>query len=160
MNARTMNEMIRKEIMCYQQSKAKGEQGNNWQPRKGHKGGSNFKSLRTSNFKNSAGNFLSKKLGRNHQRNHWPAEEKRTEASSKPEHGQSQKPPLQCCGCGEAHYFKNCPQRGRNDTLENLQEASIVGDVARNIPRINAALEDRREYYQPMIIELEGKLIL
>ena len=40
-----------------------------------------------------------------------------------------------------------------------MQEASIVGDVARNIPRINAALEDQQADYQPTMIELEGKLL-
>ena len=40
-----------------------------------------------------------------------------------------------------------------------MQEASTVGDVARIIPRINASLEDHREYYQPTMIELEGKLL-
>ena len=34
-----------------------------------------------------------------------------------------------------------------------------MGDVARNIPRINAALEYRQADYQPMMIELEGKLL-
>ena len=40
-----------------------------------------------------------------------------------------------------------------------MQEASTVGDVARNIPRINAALEDRQADFQPTMIELEGKLL-
>ena len=44
--------------------------------------------------------------------------------------------------------------------MANMQEASTVGDVARNIPRINATLEDLQVDYQPMMIELEGKLIL
>ena len=34
-----------------------------------------------------------------------------------------------------------------------------MGDVARNIPRINAALEDWQADYQLTMIELEGKLI-
>ena len=43
--------------------------------------------------------------------------------------------------------------------MTNLQEASTVGDVARNIPRINAALEDRQVDYHLTMIELEGKLL-
>ena len=31
--------------------------------------------------------------------------------------------------------------------------------MARNIPRINAPLEDRQEYYHPTMNELEGKLL-
>ena len=34
-----------------------------------------------------------------------------------------------------------------------------MGDVARNIPRINAALEDRQADYQPTMIELDGKIL-
>ena len=34
-----------------------------------------------------------------------------------------------------------------------------MGDVARSIPRINAALEDRQANYQRTMIELEGKLL-
>ena len=62
-------------------------------------------------------------------------------------------------GCGDAHYYRNYPQWGRNEVVTNLQEASIVGYVSRNIPRINAALEDRQADYQPTMIELEGKLL-
>ena len=40
----------------------------------------------------------------------------------------------------------------------NLQEASTLGYVARNIPRINDAMEDRQVYFQPTMIELEGKI--
>ena len=35
----------------------------------------------------------------------------------------------------------------------------MVGEVERSMTRINAALEDRQEYYQPIMIKLEGKLI-
>ena len=34
----------------------------------------------------------------------------------------------------------------------------MVEDVAWNIPKINATIEDRQEDYQPTMIELEGKL--
>ena len=34
-----------------------------------------------------------------------------------------------------------------------------MADVARNIPRINASLEDRKADYQPKMIEIEGKLL-
>ena len=34
-----------------------------------------------------------------------------------------------------------------------------MGDVARNIPRINAALEDRQADFQPTMIELEGTML-
>ena len=34
-----------------------------------------------------------------------------------------------------------------------------MGDVARNIPCINVALEDRQADYQPTMIELKGTLL-
>ena len=82
----------------------------------------------------------------------WPAKDKPTEASSKPEQAQNHKPPLQCWGCGEAHYYKNCPWRGRSEAMTNLQETSTMRDVARNIPIINAALEDQKADYQLTMI--------
>ena len=33
-----------------------------------------------------------------------------------------------------------------------------VGDLARTMPRINAALENRQAYYQNSMVEVEGKL--
>ena len=56
------------------------------------------------------------------------------------------------------NYYKNCPHHGNNEIAANLQDASTIGDVALNIPKINATLEDRQEYYQLTMIELEGKL--
>ena len=106
----TMDEAIRKARMCYQQSKAKGEGGKSWQPKKNEKNNSNFKSSKSGNSKGAARNSISNKFGRNHQRIKWLGEEKSMEASSKLEQGQTTKPPLQCWGCGEAHYYKNCPQ--------------------------------------------------
>lgn len=32
------------------------------------------------------------------------------------------------------------------------------GDVARSIPKINAALEDHQAEYQPIMVEFEGKI--
>eukprot|EP00253_Pinus_taeda_P011521 PITA_11521 len=68
------------------------------------------------------------------------------------------RPPVQCWGCGGPHYVKNCPQRKGVDQISQIHEASTVGDVARSVPRINAALEDRQAEYQPTMVEFEGKI--
>lgn len=39
-----------------------------------------------------------------------------------------------------------------------MQEASMVGEVARSTFIINAALDDNQEEYQPTMIELEGNI--
>jgi len=40
----------------------------------------------------------------------------------------------------------------------NVQEASIVGEVARSIPRINLILDDNHAEYQTTMVELEGNI--
>ena len=39
-----------------------------------------------------------------------------------------------------------------------MQEEMTIGDLARTMPRINAALENRQEDYQTSMVEVEGKL--
>lgn len=98
-----MDEFIRKAIMCYEQAKAKVQQGKRCQTKKEQKGSFRFKRKKTSNFKGIVRSLVSKQFGKNHQRVRWPADDKPTEAYSKPE--QTQNPPLQCWGCGETHYY-------------------------------------------------------
>ena len=40
----------------------------------------------------------------------------------------------------------------------NIQEEEIVGQLAREIPRIYAALEDRQENQQSTMVEVAGKI--
>ena len=40
----------------------------------------------------------------------------------------------------------------------NIQEAETVGQVARTVPRIYAALEDRQAYHQSTVVEVAGKI--
>ena len=44
----------------------------------------------------------------------------------------------------------------QNNTLHNIHEASIVGEIGRSFYRINAALEDRQADHQSTIVEIEG----
>ena len=41
----------------------------------------------------------------------------------------------------------------------NIQEAKIVGQVARAVPRIYAALEDHQEHHQSTMVEAAGNII-
>jgi hypothetical protein len=53
--------------------------------------------------------------------------------------------PLKCWGCGEPHLLRNCPYKNSaNKTIQNIQEASIVGDIGKSIHRINATLDGRQ----------------
>ena len=118
-NPKTMDEAIRKARMCYQQTKDKVEQGKGWQIKKEHKGSSSFRRGKTGKFKGVDRSSVSKQLGKNHQRIRWPVEDRTAKASSKPKQIHNQKPPLQCWGCGEAHYYRNCPQWGRSEAVTN-----------------------------------------
>ena len=54
------------------------------------------------------------------------------------------KGPLKYWECGEPHYLRDCPVKKRNSTpnLHAVQRETAFGDVAREFPRINAALEN------------------
>ena len=54
----------------------------------------------------------------------------------------------------------NCPleNEGARPTY-NIQEAETVGQVARAVPRIYAALEDRQANHQSAVVEVAGKIV-
>ena len=55
---------------------------------------------------------------------------------------------------------RNYPHEGGNvSQVHNIQGAEIVGQVARTIPRIYAALEDLQEDHQSTVVEVEGKIV-
>jgi hypothetical protein len=42
--------------------------------------------------------------------------------------------------------------------VHNIQETTIVKDVARNIPRIYVIVEDQQEDHQTSVVEFEGEI--
>ena len=55
---------------------------------------------------------------------------------------------------------KYCPLENENSRpTYNVQKEETVGQVARVVPRIYAALEDRQEDHQSMVIEVAGKIV-
>ena len=74
-NPKTMDEAIRKERMCYQLSKAKGEIGKSGPPRKGQNFFTNNRNNRSGNYKNAARNPLSKRNGKIQTKTKWASEE-------------------------------------------------------------------------------------
>ena len=65
--------------------------------------------------------------------------------------------PLKCWGCGEPHLLRDCPHRNIHMIMRD-REATTVNDIARNIPTISAALENRQEEHQATMVEMEGKI--
>ena len=55
---------------------------------------------------------------------------------------------------------RNCPLENESARLAyNVQEAETVGQVARAVPRIYAALEDRQADHQSTVVEVAGKIV-
>ena len=54
---------------------------------------------------------------------------------------------------------RSCPLENESARpAYKIQEAEIVGQVARAIPRIYAALEDRQEDHQSAVVEVTGNI--
>ena len=55
---------------------------------------------------------------------------------------------------------RNCPLEDGNARLPyNIQEAETMGQMARAVPRIYAALEDRQADHQSALVEVAGKIV-
>ena len=55
---------------------------------------------------------------------------------------------------------RNCPLENESARpTYNIQEEEIVGQVARAIPRIYAALEDRQADHQSTVVEVASKIV-
>jgi hypothetical protein len=67
--------------------------------------------------------------------------------------------PLKCLGCEEEHLLRDCPHRQHNNVgVYNIQEATIVNDVARSLPKICVALDNRQVDHQASMVEMEGAI--
>jgi hypothetical protein len=73
--------------------------------------------------------------------------------------GKRERQPIKCWGCKGDHRYIDFPHRvDRMRIVHNIQEATIVEDVGRSVPRIYATLENRQEEHQSHMIEVEGKI--
>ena len=55
---------------------------------------------------------------------------------------------------------RNCPLKNESArSAYNIQEAEIMGQVARAVPRIYAALEERQADHQSNVVEVEVRLL-
>jgi hypothetical protein len=74
----------------------------------------------------------------------------------------SQRPrqtPIQCWGCKGNHMYRDCPHRGeKGRTVHNVQQAETMEEMGRNVPRIYAALDNKKEEYLSHMIEVEGMI--
>eukprot|EP00253_Pinus_taeda_P002210 PITA_02210 len=158
-NPRTMDEAIRKARIWYQQSKQKGDTSNKrWNEKRSSRMVGSGKGGRSNGNKGTGKGLNSRSITRSAPRTRPGSENRVSEQPARPEGEGMTRPPVQCWGCGGPHYVKNCPQRKGTDQISQIHEASTVGDVARSVPRINAALEDCQAVCQPSMVEFEGKI--
>jgi hypothetical protein len=55
--------------------------------------------------------------------------------------------------------FRNCSHRGEKGRIvHNVQQAEIVENMGRNVPRIYASLDNKQAEYQSHMIEVEGMM--
>eukprot|EP00253_Pinus_taeda_P012142 PITA_12142 len=158
-NPKSMDEVIRKARICYQQSKQKGETASRkWNEKKNFKTVGNNKGICNNGNKGAGKGTNNRFTARSTSKFRSANNSKVSEQQIRLDNEGTARPPVQCWGCEGPHYIKNCPQRKGTEQLSQIHEASTVGEVGRSVPRINAALEDRQAEYQPTMVEFEGKI--
>eukprot|EP00253_Pinus_taeda_P008897 PITA_08897 len=153
-NPKSMDEVICKARICYQQGKQKGETSSRkWNEKKSFKIVGNNKGNHNNGNKGIGKGTNNRFAARTTPKFRSANESKVSEQQIRLDNEGTARPPMQCWGCGGPHYIKNCPQRKGTEQLSQIHEASTVGEVGQSIPRINAALEDRQAEYQPTMVE-------
>jgi hypothetical protein len=67
--------------------------------------------------------------------------------------------PFKCWGCGEEHIMREFPYRKHNSRrVYNIQEAATINDVARRMPHIYVALDNKQDDHQDSVVEMEGMI--
>ena len=119
-----------------------------WKDKKNEKSNQRKKGFKPSNFKNR-------------QKQSSQAEKQPARAmGEKPIDPQHNRESLQCWKCGGPHMHKNCPLENESSRLAyNIQEAEIVGQVSRVVPRIYAAREGLQADHQSIVLQVAGNIV-
>jgi len=156
-NPKTMDEVIHKARICYQQNRPKGDMNKKCNDKKinkffpGHEGNKGL------GRKGIYWGHTNRNFNKNPSRFKVLGEAKTNEKLGRIEAELVARSPLQCWGCRGPNYVKNYPQHRGDDQISQLQEVSIIGEIARSLPKINATLEDCHEKFQPTMVEFEGQ---
>ena len=69
------------------------------------------------------------------------------------------KKPIKCWECNGPHYASVCPNRKKTgNNIHTIHDEMTVGELARTMPRINVALENRQAEYHTSMVEVEGMI--
>ncbi len=110
-NPKSMDEVIRKARICYQQSKQKGEAANRkWNEKRSFKTVGNSKGNRNNGSKGNGKGVNNIFAPRTAFKPRNANESKVSEQQNRLDNEGTARPPVQCWGCGGPHYIRNCPQ--------------------------------------------------
>ena len=145
---RTLEEAIRKANYCYDKIKGKPDYHKAWKDKKNEKFYQRRKGFKPSGFRKQQkqpSQAVSKLVG---------------VTGGKPKDPPHNKGPLKCRKCEGPHLRRYCPLENENARpTYNVQEAEIVGQVARSFPRIYAALEDCQEDHESTVVDVAGNIV-
>jgi hypothetical protein len=153
---KTLEDAIQKARYCYEQLNHKEEHPKEW--KKKSKMGFKKKGVKPSRFKNyGKGSRMSFPTKSVNQQNFPSQSGNKTFGSALGRTESTKKEPLKCWGCGEEHMLRDFPHRNPSSKgVYNIQEATMVDDVARSMPKIHAALDNRKADHQASVVEMEG----
>jgi hypothetical protein len=142
-NPKTMEETIRREKCLYEQQREKPTFQKAWDNQKRFKKEQRQKGSKPSFFRNSPWGQSTLKE---------PRKVEGIEQMSMP-------PTMECWGCKGNHRYRDCPHRkDKSRTVHVVQQAEIVEDMGRRMPRIYAALDNKQAEFQSHMIEVEGMI--
>ena len=143
----------------------KNESMANWKAKKNNNYDQNKKEFvpNRNSKNNKARKFSNKNFqgNKNNSQNHQNNQKSKESANNHSNYTKNfeQKEPVKCWECNGPHYASVCPNRKKTlSNIHTIQEEMAVDDLARTMPRINAALENRQVDYQTSMVEVEGKL--
>ena len=147
---------MRKANFCFEQNRKK-EGLANWKAKKNNNHPEfkkkefvpqkNFKNNKNRNYSNNK-SFQGTRNGTSNNSNNFKGKEAANNHGNFTKNFE-RKEPVKCWECNGPHYASVCPNQKKSiSNIHTVQEEMTVGELARTMPRINAALENRQDDYQ------------
>ena len=140
---------MRKDNFCFEQNQKKESLANGKAKKKNNQFESKKKDFVPNiNFKNNKAKNYSNNKNFQGNRNSTPNNQNNSKGKETANnHGKftknfERKEPVKCRQCNGPHYASVCPNRKNSvSNIHTIQEEMTIGELARSLPRINAALE-------------------